>query len=161
MQQEIVLRTSLARALLATKGYTPEVEEAFTGVLELSRAAGDISLMFPVLRSLYSFYTLRGEFGQGVPIGTQILDLAKRQNDGNMQVEGHLILGTGLCIHWEHRPWPGAPGERNFPDRPPPAPLEPLQDRELPRGIQLYRLSHDPVDDGVPRSRPATGTPGN
>jgi hypothetical protein len=94
-QQEIVLRTSLARALLATKGYTPEVEAAYSRALELSQAAGELTQLFPVLRGLYSFYTLRGEFDKAIPIGDQILELAERYDDGNMRVEGHFVLGTG------------------------------------------------------------------
>ena len=93
-QQEIVLRTSLARALLATKGYTPEVEEAYTRALELSQEVGDFSQLFPVLRGLYSFYTLQGKFEKVGTIGEQILDLAERNDDANMRVEGYLILGT-------------------------------------------------------------------
>ena len=93
-QQEIVLRTSLARALLATKGFTTEVEEAYTRALELSQAAGEVSQLFPVLRGLFSFYTLRGEFKKGLPIGEQILNLAERYDDGNMRVEGHFVLGA-------------------------------------------------------------------
>lgn len=97
-QQEIVLRTSLARALLATKGYTPEVEQAYTRALELSQAAGEVSQLFPVLRGLFSFYTFRGEFEKGLPIGEQILDLAERYDDGNMRVEGHLVMGSCLAF---------------------------------------------------------------
>ena len=93
-QQEIVLRTSLARALLATKGFTPEVEAAYTRALELSQAAGEVSQLFPVLRGLFSFYTFRGEFEKGLPLGEQILDLAERYDDGNMRVEGHFVLGA-------------------------------------------------------------------
>lgn len=95
-QQEIVLRTSLARALLASKGYTPEVEEAYNRAMELSQTAGDLSQLFPVLRGLFSFYTFRGEFEKGIPIGEQILELAERYDDVSMRIEGHFVLGT--CI---------------------------------------------------------------
>ncbi len=97
-QQEIVLRTSLARALLATKGYTPEVEEAYNRALELSQAAGEHAQLFPVLRGLYSFYTFRGEIEKGLPIGEQILELAERSDDANMRVEGHFVLGSCLVF---------------------------------------------------------------
>jgi predicted ATPase/class 3 adenylate cyclase len=93
-QQEIVLRTSLARALLAAKGYTPEVEEAYTSALELADRAGEISHLYPVLRGLFSFYTFRGEFDKGAPIGEKILEIARREDDANMRVEGHFILGA-------------------------------------------------------------------
>jgi hypothetical protein len=41
-QQEILLRISLARALMAIKGCTPEVEEAYTRALELCQGEGEI-----------------------------------------------------------------------------------------------------------------------
>jgi predicted ATPase/class 3 adenylate cyclase len=93
-QQEIALRTSLARALLAVKGYTPEVEAAYTRALELSHAAGELSQLFPVLRGLFSFYTLRGGFEKALPLGEQILNLAERYDDADMRVEGHFVLGA-------------------------------------------------------------------
>jgi len=40
--QEILLQTSLARALLVIKGYTAEIEQAYTRALELSQSAGDV-----------------------------------------------------------------------------------------------------------------------
>ncbi len=97
-QQEIVLRTSLARAFLAIKGYTPEVEEAYTRALELSQTSGEISQLFPVLRGLFSFYTFRGEFEKGVSIGEKILELAERDDDANLHIEGHFVLGTSYAF---------------------------------------------------------------
>jgi len=97
-QQEILLRTSLARALLAIKGYTAEVEEAYNRALELSLAAGENAQLFPVLRGLYSFYTFRGEFKKGIPIGEKILDLAERADDANLRVEGHFVLGSSYAF---------------------------------------------------------------
>src|SRR5688572_6744095 len=53
-QQEILLQTSLARALLATRGYTEEVEQAYERALELCESAGEIPQLFSVLRGLAS-----------------------------------------------------------------------------------------------------------
>jgi predicted ATPase/class 3 adenylate cyclase len=103
-QQEMVLRTSLARALLATKGYTPEVEEAYNRALELSQTTGELPQMYPVLRGLFSFYSFRGEFDKGVPIGEKILELAERYNDANMHIEGHYVLGTSLAFIGKMKP---------------------------------------------------------
>src|SRR5688572_17090590 len=61
-QQEIMLQTMLARALLATKGYTEEVEQAYARALKLCENAGEIPQLFPVLRGLASFYILRTEY---------------------------------------------------------------------------------------------------
>jgi len=97
-QEEIVLQTSLARALLAIKGYTKEVEEAYTRALELSQAVGEIPQLFPVLRGLSNLYTYTGEHEKGVQIGEKILSLAERQDDTNMRVEGHLVLGYNIAF---------------------------------------------------------------
>ena len=61
VEQEIMLQTSLARALLATKGYTEEAEQAYARALELCESAGEVPQLFPVLRGLGSFYGLRRE----------------------------------------------------------------------------------------------------
>ena len=94
IRQEIVLRTSLARALLADKGYTPEVEEAYNRALQLSEAAGESDELFPVLRGLYSIYLFRSQFDKVHLVGTKIFNLAERSNDDYMRVEAHLALGT-------------------------------------------------------------------
>ncbi|MFI5322060.1 MAG: AAA family ATPase [Thermodesulfobacteriota bacterium] len=97
-QQEIMLQTSLARALMAIKGFTPEIEEAYNRALELCQGEGDIPQLFPVLRGLSSFYIYIGDFEKGVRMGEQILSLADRQDDASMRVEGHLVLGYNLAF---------------------------------------------------------------
>ncbi|MCG6957118.1 MAG: AAA family ATPase [Gemmatimonadetes bacterium] len=92
-EQEILLQTSLVRALLAVRGYTPEVERAYTRALELCEAEGEIPQRYPVLRGLSSFYTYRAEFDKGAQAGQQILDLADRLGDAGMRVDGLMILG--------------------------------------------------------------------
>ena len=59
-RQEIMLQTSLARALMAIKGYTSEVEQAYTRALELSEGQGEIPQLFPVLRGLSSLLHVPG-----------------------------------------------------------------------------------------------------
>jgi predicted ATPase len=95
--QEITLRTSLARALMAIKGYTSEVEEAHTRALELFEGQ-ELPQLFPVLRSLASFYNFRAEFDKGAQVGREILRLAEQQNDASMLVDGHLLLGANLAF---------------------------------------------------------------
>jgi predicted ATPase len=97
-QQEIMLRISLARALMAIKGCTPEVEEAYTRALDLCQGQGEIPQLFPVLRGLASFYIYVGDFEKGARMGEQILSLAKHQDDASMLVEGHLVLGYNLAF---------------------------------------------------------------
>jgi predicted ATPase len=102
-QQEIMLQTSLARALLAIKGYTTEVEEAYNRALELSEGLGEIPQLFPVLRGLSSFYMYRAEFDKGAQIGQRILDLAESRDDDHLRVHGYLVLGANTAFKDDFR----------------------------------------------------------
>ncbi len=97
-QEEIMLRISLARALMAIKGCTQEVEEAYTRALKLCQDQGEIPQLFPVLRGLSSLYIFVGDFEKGARMGEQILSLAERNDDASMRVEGHLVLGYNLAF---------------------------------------------------------------
>ena len=96
--QEVTLRTSLARALMAIHGYTREVEEAYSRALELFEGERELPQLFPVLRGLASFYNYRAEFDKGAQVGREILRLADTQADPSMRVDGHLVLGSSLAL---------------------------------------------------------------
>jgi predicted ATPase/class 3 adenylate cyclase len=93
---EATLRMSQARALLAMEGYTSAVEAEYTRALELIESEGDRPQLFPVLRSLGAFYTSRAQFDEALQIGREIQELADRQNDPSMRVDGDLLVGTSL-----------------------------------------------------------------
>jgi hypothetical protein len=95
INQEIALRTTLARALMTTKGYTPEVEEAFSRSLELFERSGAQShQQFSALRALANLYNLQGDTQKGPQLGRDLLAFAERADNAEMQVEGHLLVGT-------------------------------------------------------------------
>lgn len=94
--QEITLQTSLARALMAIKGYTDEIEDAYHRALELCQQAGEIPQLVPVLRGLASFYTYRTEFNKAVEMGEMLLQLAEQHDDDSMRVMGHFVVGANL-----------------------------------------------------------------
>jgi predicted ATPase len=96
--QQITLQTSLARVLLTLKGYTQEVEEAYTRALELCEGEGEVPQLLPVLRGLSTFYIYRADFEKGARTGEQILGLAEHYGDENARVEGHLVLGACLAM---------------------------------------------------------------
>src|SRR5919204_5519189 len=96
--QEITLRTSLARALMAIHGYTQEVEDAYARALELLEGERELPQLFPVLRGLASFYNYRAEFDKGAEVGREILRVADAQDDPSMRVDGHLVLGSSLAL---------------------------------------------------------------
>jgi predicted ATPase/class 3 adenylate cyclase len=98
-RQEIVLQTSLASALLATKGYvSTEVERAYTRALELIEQQGEIPQLLPVLQGLSRYYSYRGEFDKSIRVGEHTLSLANQLDDADMRVVGHLILGTNYSF---------------------------------------------------------------
>ncbi len=96
--QEVTLRTSLARALMAIHGYTQEVEQAYDRALGLFEGERELPQLFPVLRGLASFYNYRAEFEKGAQAGREILELAEAQDDPSMRVDGHLVLGSSLAL---------------------------------------------------------------
>jgi predicted ATPase/class 3 adenylate cyclase len=97
-REEITLYTSLARNLMAIRGYTQEVEEAYGRALQLAEEAGELPRRFPVLRSLASFHLSRGEFDKARAVGSQLLELAEHQHDVGLQVEGHLVVGSSVAF---------------------------------------------------------------
>jgi predicted ATPase/class 3 adenylate cyclase len=95
-REELTLRTSLARGLMAIRGYTEEVEEAYDKALALSEEVSELPRRFSLLRNLATFHLYRGEFGKAAAVGRELLDLAEGSPD--LQVEGHLVLGSGLAF---------------------------------------------------------------
>ena len=94
--QEITLRTSHARTLMAIKGYTGEVEEAYSRALQLFEGQGDHPQIFPILRDLARFYMYGADFEAAARIGEQILRLAESQDDAGMSLDGHLMVANSL-----------------------------------------------------------------
>jgi predicted ATPase/class 3 adenylate cyclase len=95
---EITLRTSLARGLLALRGYTEEAEETFMSALALSQETGELPRRFSVLRSLATFHIYRGEFAKSAEIGDELLALAEQQDDLGLQVEGQVVVGASVAF---------------------------------------------------------------
>ena len=97
-EDEITLRISLGRGLLALRGYTEEVERLYREALALTEATGAVPKRLPVLRSLATFHLLRGEIDKTLALGRQVLELAEEQNDPSLEVEGHLLVGPPLAF---------------------------------------------------------------
>ena len=96
--QEIALRTSLARALMATKGFTREVEDAFESAVELFERDTDVRQQFSVLRGLAGLYQFRAQTDQAARIGREILDLGERERDPRILIDGHLLVGSTMLF---------------------------------------------------------------
>jgi predicted ATPase/class 3 adenylate cyclase len=97
--KEIALRLTLARALLVTRGFTPEVVDAYTQALDLFERGEVLSGQhYSVLRGLSHLYVLRSEFDKAAEIGDRILALADAEGDVGMRITGHLILGSTMSF---------------------------------------------------------------
>ncbi len=98
LQQEIALRTSLARGLLAIRGYTEEAEATYDRALALAEQTGHLPQRAPVVRSLASFYFYRGEFDRAAALGRELLDLAEERGDATLQVDAELVYGASIAF---------------------------------------------------------------
>ncbi|MGA7097081.1 MAG: hypothetical protein WB245_05895, partial [Acidimicrobiia bacterium] len=94
--EEIVIRTSLARALMAVRGYGVEVESAFRSILEMLDRTGTTTQRFPVLRALFFYYMNKADFEPAYAIGRELLDLADR--DESIRVDAEYIYGAGAAF---------------------------------------------------------------
>jgi predicted ATPase/class 3 adenylate cyclase len=94
--EEITVRTSLARALMAIRGYTAEVEATYHRALELVDEVGGVPQRIPVLRSLAALHLYRAEFVEGLAISRQLLALAEEEGDRGLMAEGNLRVGAML-----------------------------------------------------------------
>jgi tetratricopeptide (TPR) repeat protein len=96
--EELTLRTSLARALMAVQGYGVEVEEAFRQVLEMSGTSGTAAQQYPVLRALATYYMNMTDFAQSADLGRRIIELGERENDEAIRIDGHYVFGAGIAF---------------------------------------------------------------
>jgi hypothetical protein len=79
---------------MATEGLTPEVAAAYEQVLSLFERGDQGRQQYWVLRGLANVYMLRTEFGKSRELGRRILELGEQQDDPNMRIDGHLIIGA-------------------------------------------------------------------
>jgi class 3 adenylate cyclase/predicted ATPase len=96
-RQALEMQTSLGLAFMATKGFAaPEVERAYTRARALCQRVGATAQLPPVLRGLWLFYNVRGEFRLARDLGEQLLTLAQRTRDQALLVEAHRAVGETL-----------------------------------------------------------------
>src|SRR5262249_19759542 len=87
--------------LIATKGYTADVEHAYTRALELCRQMGETPQLFPVLRGLQVFHFIRAEYKTAQELAEQLLTLAQRVQDPALLLGAHIALAQTLYMQGE------------------------------------------------------------
>ncbi|HET8739757.1 MAG TPA: adenylate/guanylate cyclase domain-containing protein [Acidimicrobiia bacterium] len=95
---QLGLRMSLARGMMALRGYGPETEEAFRRAIEMSENVGTPAQRFPVLRALATYHMGIADFAGVAELGRQLLELGEEAGDESMLIEGHYVHGTGLAF---------------------------------------------------------------
>src|SRR5262249_26569748 len=73
-QQELLLLIALGASLRATQGWSaPEVEQTYLRAQHLCQHLEDPQQLFPVLRGLQGYYTVRAEYQTAQALGEQLL----------------------------------------------------------------------------------------
>lgn len=92
-EQELCLQLTLGVPLIATEGYAaPEVGRCYTKARALCRQLGGTPDVSEVLWGLWTFHTLRAEFGTSREIAEEYLRLAERFPYPGLAMRGHWAL---------------------------------------------------------------------
>lgn len=97
---ELQLRTAIAPALIATRGYaSPAVESTYERARELCTQLGDAVDAFPILAGLWVFHLVRGRLGQARELADRLLGLAG--DDETLLLLAHTAAGETAL--WQGR----------------------------------------------------------
>jgi class 3 adenylate cyclase/predicted ATPase len=95
--RELDLQIALGAALSAAKGLAaPEAEQAYTQARELCGKLGEERRLVPVLLGLWASHNARDDLGAAHDVAVQLLDLARRKQNGVAGMLGHRALGATL-----------------------------------------------------------------
>ena len=94
----LALRMSLARAMMAVRGYGPETEEAYMKAMAASETVGTPEQRFPVLRALATYYMGIAQFPSVIELGRQLIELGEQAGDDSMLIEGHYVYGAATAF---------------------------------------------------------------
>ncbi len=98
-QHELTLQTTLATALLITKGYrSPEAKQAYSRARELCVRVGETRELPSVLLGLWLYYAAQGDHQSAREFGEQVLRLGRDTQEPVTLIMGHFALG--LTLQW-------------------------------------------------------------
>ena len=93
-REELSLQSMVGPVRMATRGYAaPEVEQAYTRALTLSRGAQGPSA-FPVLWGIWIFYAVRGELDRALELAERNRVIAEESGSRLLRLEAHHGLWT-------------------------------------------------------------------
>ncbi len=96
-RKELALQIGLGPALFATQGYAaPDVERVYARAHALGQSIGDAPEMFSVQWGLWAFRVVRADLALALHAGEQMLAIAKRDGNTDLEAEAHLTIGLTL-----------------------------------------------------------------
>jgi predicted ATPase/class 3 adenylate cyclase len=90
----LTLRTARARATMAVRGYTEDVEAEFRDLLEMSEGSATPTELFPVHRALATYYMNTANFEEAAGYGRRMIELGEANDDPAILLEGHFVYGS-------------------------------------------------------------------
>jgi len=94
-RHELTLQLILGELLMAAKGMSsPEAGDVYTRAHALCHQVEETPQRFRVLWGLFVFHSAHARLRTGAALGQQLFDLAQRQHDPVLLVEGHLAVGV-------------------------------------------------------------------
>ena len=105
VQQEITVRTSLARGLLAIRGYTEEVEEGFNQVLDARGSGGRATAALVVCSAASPASTCSAPSSRRARRSAAgSWSWPSSRGTSALQVDGHVVLGASVAFSGDLRP---------------------------------------------------------
>ena len=93
VRDEVAMQTSLARSMIAVRGYTVEVERRISDAVARAGEAGDTSPRFPVLRALGTLHVLRADIPRSREVSDELLGIAEGLEDPALLADAHQLAG--------------------------------------------------------------------
>jgi class 3 adenylate cyclase/DNA polymerase III delta prime subunit len=103
-QKEFDLLIPLGAALIATKGWVPEVERVYARAGELCTDKDQKQQFLSALQNLFQNYLLCSSKEAARQIARELLSLAERQQEDGAQVLGHTCLAVSLLFNGQLGP---------------------------------------------------------
>jgi DNA-binding winged helix-turn-helix (wHTH) protein/predicted ATPase len=99
-QHELTLLLALGSALQATQGYAArEAAPIYARAREICEHLGNTPQLFPALRGLRFFYSIRGEHRNARQLGKHLLRLTRSVREPALLLEAHAAVATPLfCL---------------------------------------------------------------
>ncbi|MET0999292.1 MAG: DUF4062 domain-containing protein [Marmoricola sp.] len=93
VRDEVAMQTSMARSMIAVRGYTEEVERRISDAVTRAGETVETSPRFPVLRALGTLHLLRADLPRSREISDELMGIAQEHGDPSMLADAHQLAG--------------------------------------------------------------------